>query len=140
MFKAYLAARFSRYPEMVEKADVLEDYGIIVNSRWIRGNHELHEGTDMRDYDFNQKCAYDDLEDIREAELFITFTEKPNADFAYSRGGRHVEYGYALALDKDIHVIGPRENVFHYVEGVTYWSSWAAFLDFVREYYILEID
>lgn len=139
MVKAYLASRFSRYPEMVKYADELEDYGIIVNSRWIRGNHELHEGTDMRDYDFNQSCAIDDIEDIEDAEIFITFTEKPNDDPSYSRGGRHVEFGYAYAFNKEIHVIGGRENVFHYLGGITVWESWKAFMSFVRENYDLEL-
>ena len=136
---AYLAARFSRYPEMREYADQLEDYGIVVNSRWIRGNHEFHQGTNMRDYDFNQKCALEDLEDIENADMFVTFVEKPNDNHLYSRGGRHVEFGYALAAGKEIHVIDGRENVFHYVPGITVWESWKGFMDYVDENYDLDI-
>lgn len=31
------------------------------------------------------------------------------------RGGRHVEFGIALEREIPIFVIGPRENIFHYM-------------------------
>jgi hypothetical protein len=47
------------------------------------------------------------------ADAVIIFTEIPNATPA--TGGRHVEFGLALAQGKRVIVVGPRENVFHYL-------------------------
>jgi hypothetical protein len=47
------------------------------------------------------------------ADAVIIFTEIPNTVLA--TGGRHVEFGLALAQGKRVIVVGPRENVFHYL-------------------------
>jgi len=47
------------------------------------------------------------------ADAVIVFTEIPNAVLA--TGGSHVEFGLALAQGKRVIVVGPRENVFHYL-------------------------
>jgi hypothetical protein len=52
------------------------------------------------------------VEDVKRADCLISFTEDltvPNT----SRGGRHVEFGLALALAKLCYIVGPVENVFH---------------------------
>lgn len=41
-----------------------------------------------------------------------------------SRGGRHVEFGMALAMDKRLVVVGPRENVFHLLPAVEQFDTW----------------
>jgi len=53
----------------------------------------------------------EDGDDVAAAQLLIAFTEAPRS--VRSRGGRHVEYGIALALRKPVWLVGPRENVFH---------------------------
>ena len=105
----YLAARYSRRLEMCGVAARLESEGHRVTSRWILGMHqaendELHRGAEA------ERFAEEDLADVREAELVLAFTEPPRS--SSSRGGRHVEFGYALALGIPIIVVGPRENVF----------------------------
>ena len=47
------------------------------------------------------------------ADTVIIFTEIPNTILA--TGGRHVEFGLALAQGKRVIIVGPRENVFHYL-------------------------
>ncbi len=47
------------------------------------------------------------------ADAVIIFTEIPNTILA--TGGRHVEFGLALAQGKRVIIVGPRENVFHYL-------------------------
>ena len=51
------------------------------------------------------------------ADAVIIFTEIPNTILA--TGGRHVEFGLALAQGKRViivsPVVSPRENVFHYL-------------------------
>ena len=54
-----------------------------------------------------------DCEDLIAAQTVIIFTEKPNTILA--TGGHHVEFGLALAQNKGVIVVGPRESVFHYL-------------------------
>ena len=64
--------------------------------------------------------AQEDLGDVMQCDVLISFTERH--DSGYSRGGRHVEFGLAYALGKMLFVVGPRENVFHALEGVRQFS------------------
>src|SRR5260370_22529594 len=57
--------------------------------------------------------ARQDCEDLMAADAVIIFTEIPNTILA--TGGRHVEFGLALAQGKRVIIVGPRENVFHYL-------------------------
>ncbi len=100
--RVYLAARYSRRAEMEDIASHLTARGIGVTSRWIRG---LHDGLPA------DVCANDDIEDILEAHAVVAFTEPEGSP--YSRGGRHVEAGMALAYCKPLIVVGPTENVFY---------------------------
>lgn len=110
--RIYLAARYDRHEEMLGVAKLLEEDGHIVTSRWIHGNHESpnNDPTDACDF------ALEDWNDLDEADGFVTFTELSSV--GYNRGGRHVEFGIALAEDKFIVIVGPEENVFHYIDYV----------------------
>ena len=99
----YLAARYDRMPEMVEVAEQLRRIGHEVTSRWIRGFGNPDAET-----------ALYDLTDIVIADAIILFTEDPTANVPFAaRGGRHVEFGYALRAGKKLYLVGPRENIFH---------------------------
>lgn len=110
--KIYLAARYSRHPEMREIARVLSESGHIITSRWINGGHELSkEGSTQAHFLERRIFAIDDYSDIISCDCCISFTEEPRTTL--TRGGRHVEFGIALALDKVCIIVGPPENVFH---------------------------
>ena len=99
----YLAARYDRMPEMVEVADRLRGIGHEVTSRWIRGFGNPDADT-----------ALYDLTDVVIADALVLFTEDPTANVPFAaRGGRHVEFGYALRAGKKLYLVGPRENIFH---------------------------
>jgi hypothetical protein len=101
--KFYLAARYDRMPEMVEVADRLQEIGHQVTSRWVRGFGKP-----------DADSALYDLTDVVVAEALILFTEDPAANVPFAaRGGRHVEFGYALRAGKKLYLVGPRENIFH---------------------------
>ena len=74
--------------------------------------------------------AHRDLEDLASAVLCISFTE-PTKSKA-SRGGRHVEMGVALGKGLECWVVGPRENVFHYLENIRNYASWESALRGLR--------
>lgn len=123
MLSVYLAARFSRLPELVGYAGELESAGITVTSRWIRGGHEW-VGADDEEIPVSRlaQFAADDLEDIDAADVLVCFTEPPRTGPA--RGGRHVEFGYALAKGKPILCVGHRENVFYCLGNVWFLTHW----------------
>jgi hypothetical protein len=72
--------------------------------------------------------AVHDLEDIDRANVFVAFMAN---EAKHHRGGRHVEYGYALGLAEtrrmDTVVIGESENIFYSVFRHRF-RSWNAFL------------
>ena len=104
----YLASRYDRRSEMVEVADRLVGAGHGVTSRWIRGFGKPDAET-----------ALYDLTDIVVADALVLFTEEPEAHLPFTaRGGRHVEFGYALRAGKKLFLVGPGENIFHHLPDV----------------------
>lgn len=124
--------------------------GYEVQARWLNGGHQLSdrgipigengealvegdgdESTDVqagqRSAELRTKFAVDDWEDVNAAELVINFTEPPRAKA--NRGGRHVEYGIALAKGARVIVVGHRENIFHWLPQVEFFESWEKALD-----------
>ena len=105
--KFYVAARFSRQEEMRSVRDKIVERGHEVTSNW------LDEVTpEVKDAAFYEDTSRIDIVDIERADAMIFFAED-----AYNqppRGGRHVEFGYALGMGLPIFVIGEKENVFHY--------------------------
>ena len=107
--KLYLAARYDRLAEMAALAEAIEDLGHEVTSRWIEG-HGQPDGD----------SALYDLTDVVVADALVLFTEEPTAHVPFAaRGGRHVEFGYALRAGKRMFIVGPRENIFHELPEVT---------------------
>lgn len=111
----YLAARFSRREELRSYAkalDLASGGRTSVNSRWLFTNHEWAGQDDSAIPPLEAvRFADEDLEDIRNCDVVVCFTDPPRS--APSRGGRHVEYGYTLALNTPVIVVGHRENVFY---------------------------
>lgn len=118
----YLAARYDHLSLMQQYKHRLEQGGFVVTSRWVNGKHEAQEGWK---YANSALCALEDYEDIHTCDWVVSFTEQPTAKS--TRGGRHVELGIALALNKRCIVIGPRENVFHYLPQIVRYETWEDF-------------
>lgn len=135
----YLAARYGRIEEMRQYREELRALGVVVFSRWIDGgldDNEANATTAER-----VMWAQENLADLRDVDAIITFTEPEGAPGA-SRGGRHVEFGYALALRRlrierrppQIYVVGPPENIYHSLPGVDDFESWAECLQYLTEW------
>lgn len=114
----YLAARYDRRLELLDVADQLVANGYNVTSRWLLGEHE---GQYAQDISITARFAQEDLADIIDAGTVIHFTEFPQV--GYTRGGRHVEFGFAVALGKQNIIIGPCESVFHYLPSVIHYPT-----------------
>src|SRR6266540_3464925 len=117
--KLYLAARSDRRVELQELARSIEQLGHIVTSRWLAGLGQE-----------NADNALYDLTDVVVADALVLFTENPN-EAGPLRGGRHVEFGYALHAGKTMFIVGPRENIFHELPEVRQFLDADELLDFL---------
>lgn len=69
-----------------------------------------------------REYAIRDCAEIDKADLLILDTKDENI-----RGGREVEYGYALGRNCEVWIVGPKRNVFH--EFAPCFFSWDDALD-----------
>lgn len=125
----YLAARYSDHPRMQGVRDVLNAMGHEVTSRWI----DCHAGkypTSFTPAILNSDPSYcagiakHDVEDLAAADTLVAFSP----DGGGGKGGRHVEFGLALGLRKQVVLVGAREHVFHTLDEVHWYPSWSAFV------------
>lgn len=128
--KFYLAARFSRHPEMQGIRDVLAVLGHEVTSRWIdqHGGAQLESAAQAALNSDPESVAHfgqHDLEDIDAADAVVSFTFEGGTG---GKGGRHVEHGYALGRGKRVIVVGARENIFHTLPEVEHYPDWSQFV------------
>ncbi|HEX3696223.1 MAG TPA: hypothetical protein VH374_12640 [Polyangia bacterium] len=113
--RIYLAARYDRRFEMLGIASDLVRAGHVVTSAWIEGGRG--DGSEV-------VAATEDMEDLSSADCLVAFTEEPTRGVPWAaRGGRHVEFGVALAAGKRLCIVGPRENVFHHLPQVQVFDA-----------------
>jgi hypothetical protein len=125
--KVYIAARYSRRDEMRSVAKILHEQKITVTSRWLFEDKPLLTKLGDDTPQFYRETAHIDLEDIQRAETLLFFAEDPHV--GTPRGGRHVEFGFAIGLGKRVIVIGGPENVFHYLKRVLHFPTLEAYLE-----------
>lgn len=116
MKRLYLAARFTQRAELEGHAKLLKSLGFEITARWVYGNED---GLDR------EKIAFLDLADVDACDTLVSFSLPVGT--MTKGGGRHVEFGYALARRKKMVLIGPRENVFHHhpdVEAYANLNDW----------------
>lgn len=124
-------ARYSRHPEMQDVAFHLSSIGHNVTSRWIWGTHQATDeaiGTGTIT-EFERRLAQEDIDDLTNADMCIGFSEPLRTA---SRGGRHVEFGMALALGKILVVVGGYEHVFHALPQVRHVKDTKALFAAIR--------
>lgn len=126
----YLAARFSRAEEMCKYRDVLHALGHKVTSRWIDGAERQGEFRDRNFQEVSEIVAVEDLDDIAKCDCVLSFTGNGESKKRKpAKGGRHVEFGVGLALNKISVVIGEPEHAFHWLPNVERYESFAEFID-----------
>src|SRR5260370_1013513 len=83
---------------MGDDADALARAVHVVASRWIPGRQNAPDVV----------SAVEDVEDLASADCLVSFTEYPTQGVPWAaRGGRHVEFGIALASGKRLSIVGP---------------------------------
>lgn len=130
--KVYLAAQYARRDELRTYREQLQARGIVVTSRWLDEKEPLNSQMGQHSTEFYVETATIDLEDIDRADAVIFFSESPLVGVV--RGGRHVEFGYAFKANKPIFVIGPKENVFHYIGRVYHFDTFEQFVETFEKY------
>jgi hypothetical protein len=124
----HLAARFARRMELCDYRKQLVSIGDIVTSRWLDFDEKP---------EWTPQIARADFDDLMAADAVIVFTETPNT--ISTTGGRHVEFGLALAGDKGVMIVGPRENVFHYlVPNFQVFATWNEAFASIKRYVQLQ--
>ena len=126
--KIYIAARYDRRDEMRTVARALRGAGATFTSNWLGETGPLSAQMGDDSDDFYKMTSYVDLRDIESADIVLFFAEDPLV--GTPRGGRHVEFGYALAKGKVVCVIGPKENVYHYHPRVYHYPTLTAFMEY----------
>ena len=127
----YLVGPYQWQEQLNGYAKQLEILGHQVTSSWLLC--ELPDDYPLEDV---QKRAFasHDLIDIGNTETFIAFLSD---DPAHGRGGRHVEYGYALGIAEfrrmQTVVIGETDNIFYLVEQVRRFADWESFIATVED-------
>ena len=124
--RIYLAGSFSRCDELNIYARELRKMGYVIDCRWLQGLHQARPGAAFVESssdipDEAADFAIDDVKDISFSDIVISFTGGLGTT---KRGGRHVEFGIAVAWAKRKIIVGPRENVFHCLPGVEHYSTW----------------
>lgn len=102
--KVYIAAPYVRRHEAQNLSRALQAHDIDVTSRWLVVGDALDDAG-----------ARKDLEDIDDADALIAFNMP---EWRREGGGRHAEFGYAIAQGKRLIVYGERSIIFHYLNGV----------------------
>ena len=131
----YLASRYDDRLQLCAIRERLLAQGHEVMARWLNGSHEMREGADHAEE--SRRFAEEDLRDIERADLFILFNN-PDA-LASVRGGRHAEFGYALAQGKLLIIVGSRTNVFHDLEQVYQFDQWEELLTYTSLFRVISI-
>lgn len=118
----YLAGRYDRREELQHVAALLTAIGFEVTSRWLTEEH------DMDNVDDETRAAYalDDMLDVLRADFCFSVTEERSV--GYNKGGRHAEFGMAMAAGKKCCIVGEKEHVFHYLPNVTQFKDWPSLL------------
>lgn len=122
--RVYLAARWARRVEIAAIADDFRQRGHRVTSRWLSETIDAFRlpGEDAA------LPGTESLADIAAADAVVLFTEDRAQALPENGGGRHFELGFAYALDKLLFIVGPRENVFHFLPRVAVYASYGDLL------------
>jgi len=119
--KVYLAAAFSRQTEIKAVAEKLRELGIEITSRWLNAEPMAKKPAFLRTQD-----AFNDIRDLRAADLVIRFTDEVEKSMVPSRlisGARMFEFGMAWERGIPVFVVGGKQNVFDYLPNIVHFAN-----------------
>ncbi len=112
----YVAASFEQVDHVRDLRARLSDY-VDITSTWcdeppMVNNDPRNEPREMR------TRGNEDYLDIQRSDMVAILTDVPSTS-----GGFHTELGIALALDKRLLLVGPRLNVFHFMNKIEHYAN-----------------
>ena len=128
--KVYLAAAFSRQREIKSVSDQLQMLGVEVTSRWLTAETIYGKPFRLRTED-----GFNDIRDLRAADILIRFTDQVDSDLVPSRlisCARMFEFGMAWERGMPIFVVGGRQNVFDYLPNVVHFPDNEGLFEYFR--------
>jgi hypothetical protein len=123
--KIFLSGRWSQREALREVRDALKPLGHEVTSRWIDKDSDDKSERERLLQPVAEQNAIDNLEDIAKSDCVVSFTQGKGG----KKGGRHVEFGVAVALNKWCVLIGTPENAFHWLPNIERYDSLEEWLD-----------
>jgi hypothetical protein len=129
MMKVYLASNFSDKDRVKERGAELKALGIECTSRWAWETAPHNCKITDKPAQYMRETAVFDIEDILASDVVVLTVPTPEqlmnmTPHQMSRGGRTFESGlqYGLMLGayanrRMLVVMGPKENVFHFLDG-----------------------
>lgn len=118
--KIYIAAPFRMQEDVRKKALDLERRGHECTSTW-RFETPKGDGSESEHREHYASAARTDLCDIDRADVLVLL-----AGLSPS-GGKHFETGYAYHAGLRVYLVGPSENVFHWL--IERYATWEEFLE-----------
>ena len=105
MITFYLAAKYDKRMELLPIAALLMLKGHRVNAEWLNGSHAGASEAEKESY------ADIDLANISDCTHFVLF-QLP-VDSPEPSSGRQIEFGFALARNKTVIIVGDGSSVFY---------------------------
>jgi len=128
----YIAARYESRLKMCSWKAEIEELGHRVQARWLGGKHSWLDTRGDVPLTTKRLWAEEDVADVFACDELIAVN--PPEGSGPGRGGRHTEVGIAIARGIPIHVIGRRENIFHFLSQVTVYETFEDFLKCLPEF------
>jgi hypothetical protein len=131
--RVYLASMFSDKDRIKARGIELQKLGIECTSRWAYETIPHMATIQSLPIEYHRETAVIDVKDILVADKLVLHV--PTAQMLVdappatsSRGGRHFEAGFVYGLSlaqmrdggrptRELIILGPKENVFHYLDG-----------------------
>ena len=110
--------------------DQLIEAGHEITSRWITKDGKFHKGITAYTDEERTRIAQMDEEDVRRATDGVVLISEVKGRCV--PGGKHVETGIALGLNRSIYVLGRRENIFHWHPNVHVFKDVAELLIYLE--------
>lgn len=112
--KIYIAAPYPERLKAIALGRTLALDGHTITARWLAPSHDADDkGPTLTEW---ARHAREDLTDVLDCDLLIAYN--PDGYENVGTGGRHVELGYALAINRRILLIGDRTNTFHHLGAI----------------------
>ena len=129
--KVYVAASYPRKQEAKTLALIIASHGHTITSDWFNLDEGYNddgarkcESERAMNYRL-QRAAVKDVKQVVECDVIICFTDGESQS---THGGRHSELGIAIGLDKKCFIIGPKEQVMHWLPRVHKFDDLDSFL------------